>query len=132
MCSTYTSRHKLPIELLVEGVPFECAEEQELTVFRILQECLTNIAKHAAPKKVQVVVRFSPERISMKIVDDGKGFDVTKTPKNHYGLINMRERARKANGEVTIDSSPGSGTTVTLSVTPAPRARGTSATERYG
>jgi hypothetical protein len=123
MCSTYTSRHKLPIELLVEGTPFECAEEQELTVFRILQECLTNIAKHAAPKKVQVVVRFAPERISMDIVDDGKGFDVTKTPKNHYGLINMRERARKANGEVNIESEPGKGTTVKLGVAPLPRVR---------
>jgi signal transduction histidine kinase len=123
MCSTYTSRHKLPIELLVEGTPFECAEEQELTVFRILQECLTNIAKHAAPKKVQVVVRFAPERISMDIVDDGKGFDVTRTPKNHYGLINMRERARKANGEVNIESEPGKGTTVKLSVAPLPRVR---------
>jgi two-component system sensor histidine kinase DegS len=123
MCSTYTSRHKLPIDLVVEGVPFECAEEQELTIFRILQECLTNIAKHAAPKKVQVVVSFTPERIAMRIVDDGKGFDVTKTPKNHYGLINMRERARKANGEVSIDSAPGHGTTVTLSVAPSPRVR---------
>ena len=123
MCSTYTSRHKLPIELLVEGTPFECAEEQELTVFRILQECLTNIAKHAAPKKVQVVVRFAPERISMDIVDDGRGFDVTKTPKNHYDLINMRERARKANGEVNIESEPGKGTTVKLSVAPLPRVR---------
>lgn len=123
MCSTYTSRHKLPIELVVEGMPFECAEEQELTVFRILQECLTNIAKHAQPSKVQVVVRFAPERISMDIVDDGKGFDVAKTPKNHYGLINMRERARKANGEVSIESEPGKGTTVKLSVAPLPRVR---------
>jgi signal transduction histidine kinase len=123
MCSTYTSRHKLPIELVVEGSPVECAEEQELTLFRILQECLTNIAKHAQPTKVQVVVRFAPERISMDIVDDGKGFDVTKTPKNHYGLINMRERARKANGEVSIESEPGKGTTVKLSVVPLPRVR---------
>lgn len=123
MCSTYTSRHKLPIELLVEGTPFDCAEEQELTVFRILQECLTNIAKHAAPTRVKVAVRFAPERISMEIVDDGKGFDVTKTPKNHYGLINMRERARKANGEVSIESEPGRGTTVKLSVAPLPRVR---------
>ena len=123
MCSTYIARHKLPIELTVDGSPFDCAEEQELTIFRILQECLTNIAKHASPTKVRVVVHFSPERISLEIVDDGKGFDVTKTPKNHYGLINMKERARKANGEVSIDSEPGKGTTVHLSVKPLPRVR---------
>ncbi len=123
MCTTYTSRHKLPIELSVEGEPFECAEEQELTVFRILQECLTNIAKHAEPKKVMVRVHFAKDQIGLDIVDDGKGFDVTKTPKNHYGLINMKERARKANGEVSIDSEPGKGTTVRLSVKPLPRVR---------
>ncbi len=129
MCSTYMARHKLPIELKVSGTAFDCAEEQELTVFRILQECLTNIAKHAEPKLVQVAVSFEPDRIAMDIIDDGKGFDVTKTPKNHYGLINMRERARKANGEVSINSEPGKGTTVHLSVKPLPRTRapGTSA-----
>jgi two-component system sensor histidine kinase DegS len=123
MCTTYTARHKLPIELVVSGTPFECAEEQELTLFRILQECLTNIAKHAAPTKVRVDVRFEAERIGMDIVDDGRGFDVTKTPRNHYGLINMRERARKASGEVQIDSAPGKGTAVRLVVRPLPRTR---------
>lgn len=121
MCTTYTTRHRLPIELSVDGEPFDCAEEQELTVFRILQECLTNIAKHAAPTKVIVKVRFARDRVSLDIVDDGKGFDVTKTPKNHYGLINMKERARKANGEVGIESQPGTGTTVVLSFKPLPR-----------
>ena len=123
MCTTYTTRHKLPIELVVNGEAFDCSEEQELTVFRILQECLTNIAKHAEPKKVQVGVRFAPESISLDIVDDGKGFDVQKTPRNHYGLINMRERARKANGEITIESEPGKGTSVHLTIKPLPRTR---------
>jgi two-component system sensor histidine kinase DegS len=128
MCTTYTARHKLPIELVVRGVPFECAEEQELTLFRILQECLTNIAKHAAPTKVRVDVNFDADRIGMDIVDDGRGFDVTKTPRNHYGLINMRERARKANGEVQIESAPGKGTAVRLVVRPLPRTRASSTT----
>ncbi|MDP2340623.1 MAG: sensor histidine kinase [Deltaproteobacteria bacterium] len=121
MCTTYTTRHKLPIELTVDGEPFDCAEEQELTVFRILQECLTNIAKHAAPTRVIVKVRFARDKVSLDIIDDGKGFDVTKTPKNHYGLINMKERARKANGEVAIESQLGKGTTVVLAVKPLPR-----------
>jgi two-component system, NarL family, sensor histidine kinase DegS len=107
MCSTFTSRHRLPVELSFTGEPFDSAEEQELTIFRILQECLTNIAKHAGATKVEV----------------GVAFDITKTPKNHYGLINMRERAKKATGEVTIDSEVGKGTTVTLVVRPQPRLR---------
>ena len=123
MCGTYQSRHKLPITLVVDGAPFDCSEEQEMTVFRILQECLTNIAKHAAPTRVLVNVHFETERVALEIVDDGKGFDVTKTPKNHYGLINMKERARKANGQVSIDSEPGKGTSVKLWFRPLPRMR---------
>jgi two-component system, NarL family, sensor histidine kinase DegS len=124
MCMTFTSRHKIPVELKIEGHAVSLAEQQELGIFRILQECLTNIAKHAVAKKVTVQVGFEPEMIRLRIVDDGKGFDPSKTPKNHYGLINMRERARKAGGEVSINSSPGQGTQVELLVKPqlpAPR-----------
>jgi signal transduction histidine kinase len=99
------------------------AEAQELGIFRILQECLTNIAKHAKASKVEVGVRFKPDVIELSIVDDGAGFDPSKTPKNHYGLINMRERARKANGDVTIDSAPGKGTRVELKLKPVLQAR---------
>lgn len=118
MCTTFTSRHKIPVELKIEGQPRELAELQELGIFRILQECLTNIAKHAGAKKVVVSVSFGTDLIQVSIVDDGAGFDPSKTPKNHYGLINMKERARKANGEVAIESAPGKGTRVTLSVKP--------------
>ena len=123
MCTTFTSRHRLPIDLKLHGNPIDMAEEQELTIFRILQECLTNIAKHAGATKVIVEVAFAQERIEMNIVDDGKGFDVTKTPKNHYGLINMRERTRKANGEMNIQSAPGEGTRVKLAIRPLPRSK---------
>jgi signal transduction histidine kinase len=120
MCTTYTSRHKIPVQLEVKGAAPRLAEVQELGIFRILQECLTNIAKHAKATKVTVEVKFLPDLIALSIVDDGTGFDPSKTPKNHYGLINMKERARKANGEVSIESAPGRGTRVLLSVKPVP------------
>jgi signal transduction histidine kinase len=118
MCTTFTARHRLPVELKLHGEPPDLAEEQELSIFRILQECLTNIAKHAGAKLVTVEVTFSEGLIEMNIVDDGAGFDPERTPKNHYGLINMRERARKASGEVTIASKPGEGTRVKLTIRP--------------
>lgn len=120
MCMTFTSRHKIPVELNIEGSAVSLAEQQELGIFRILQECLTNIAKHAEAKRVDVRVSFLPEMIRLRIVDDGKGFDPSRTPKNHYGLINMKERARKAGGEVSINSAPGQGTQVELLVKPLP------------
>lgn len=123
MCTTFTSRHKIPVELKVTGEAQQLAEAQELGIFRILQECLTNIAKHAKASKVVVGVNFGKDTIELTIVDDGAGFDPAKTPKNHYGLINMKERARKANGEVTIESAPGKGTKVALVVKPLPATR---------
>lgn len=120
MCTVFTSRHKIPVELKIVGQQKELAELQELGLFRILQECLTNIAKHAGAKKVDVNVAFGEDLITLEIVDDGAGFDPSKTPKNHYGLINMKERARKANGEVAIESAPGKGTRVKLLVKPKP------------
>jgi two-component system, NarL family, sensor histidine kinase DegS len=122
-CTTFTSRHKIPVDLQVRGEAPQLAEVQELGIFRILQECLTNIAKHAKARRVTVEVAFRPDLIELSIVDDGAGFDPSKTPKNHYGLINMKERARKANGEVSIDSAPGEGTRVRLAVKPLPATR---------
>jgi signal transduction histidine kinase len=115
-CTTFTTRNRLPAELEMEGEPPPMTDEQALTLFRIMQECLTNIAKHAQATKVTVHVRFLPDAMRMEIIDDGKGFDPTKRPKGHYGLLNMKERARKVGGHAEIDSAPGEGTTVTLTI----------------
>ncbi len=119
-CTTFTSRHKVPVELKVQGEAQKLPEAQELGIFRILQECLTNIAKHAKATRVDVGVSFAVDAIVLDIADNGAGFDPNKTPKNHYGLINMRERAKKAGGEVSIESAPGAGTHVRLTVKPQP------------
>lgn len=126
-CTTFTTRSKIPIELNMKGEVPAMPDDQQLTIFRILQECLTNIAKHAEPSLVKVDVHFDPEQVSLVIEDDGKGFDPGKTPKHHYGLINMKERARKINGTVEINSSPGEGTKVSLMITPG--AKGSSGPE---
>jgi two-component system sensor histidine kinase DegS len=115
-CSTFTTRNRIPARLELNGVPPPLSDEQQLAIFRIMQECLTNAAKHAEAKVVTVRVNFDDRSARVEIHDDGKGFDTSKTPKHHYGLINMRERARKIGGEVTIDSAPGQGTRITLTV----------------
>lgn len=123
-CQVFENRHKLPAKLTLSGKPPDLSDEAQLTVFRIMQECMTNIAKHAQASEVNVTVDFDPREVVLVIADNGKGFDVSKTPKHHYGLINMRERARKIAGTVTIDSAPGEGTTVTLKLTPGAVAPG--------
>ncbi|MCP4501319.1 MAG: sensor histidine kinase [Deltaproteobacteria bacterium] len=116
-CTTFTTRHKIPARLTLHGEPSKLTEEQELTVFRIMQECLTNAAKHAHAEDVHVEVFFEEHSMRMSITDDGRGFDPTKTPKHHYGLLNMKERAKKANGSVDISSEPGVGTRIELLIT---------------
>jgi two-component system sensor histidine kinase DegS len=115
--TTFKSRHKINCELNLRGQAPRLSSEAQLTIFRILQESLTNIAKHAGAKKVTVGVNFAVDGLTMTVEDDGTGFDIRNTPAHHYGLINMRERARKVGGDVLIDSEPGGGgTTVTLMI----------------
>jgi signal transduction histidine kinase len=101
----------------VNGIPPHLSNEQQLTIFRIMQECLTNIVKHAKASRVQVNVDCQKNGLQMHIKDDGIGFNLSQTPRNHYGLINIKERARKVGGTVEIQSSPGEGTHVDLSIT---------------
>jgi two-component system, NarL family, sensor histidine kinase DegS len=106
------------------NVRFECgghlegrlAPEPSLALFRVLQECLSNAAKHAEAKNVKVRLHFDDATIRLRVRDDGKGFDPSLPKPGHYGLINMRERANKVGGQVSIESEPGKGAEVTFSV----------------
>jgi len=86
-------------------------------VFRIHQEALTNIARHANATKVDIVLEQRNDHISLSIKDNGQGFDVNQLKtENSLGLIGMRERALMLNGELSIDSCRSNGTLVRLKV----------------
>jgi signal transduction histidine kinase len=91
-----------------------------ITLFRIVQEALLNIAKHSKAKQAKVEIGGDNERLSIVITDDGVGFDVAtyvNNPKsNHFGLMIMAERAKAINGLYRLTSSPGEGTTVLVEV----------------
>lgn len=90
-------------------------DQQKIAVYRIVQEALNNIAKHAHAKKVSIVSRFEDDKVVLKIKDDGIGFDVhAKQNSNSYGLIGIKERARMLNAEVVIKSEHGIGTEITV------------------
>ncbi|MEI9809410.1 MAG: ATP-binding protein [Bacteroidota bacterium] len=84
-------------------------------LFRIYQEALTNVARHAEAKNVKASLELLPDQFSLVIIDDGKGFDSTRKNKS-LGLLGMKERAHIMGGTLTINSEPGKGTTVTVSV----------------
>ncbi len=90
----------------------------EVVLYRVTQEALNNVIKHAEAKRVSVLVYRRPESVVLVVEDDGKGFDVaTMTkPKDGLGLLGMRERAHLLRGELVIESSPGDGTMVKVTL----------------
>ncbi len=91
----------------------------EVTVFRVLQECLGNIQKHAGAESVEVLLRRHDEGCWLSISDDGRGFNsesATNGDNEGVGLIGMRERAELMGGNLSIDSRPGRGTCVKLTI----------------
>jgi PAS domain S-box-containing protein len=95
--------------------------EVEMAAFRIVQEALTNVARHAAVERVGVDVIAEATRLRVRIDDEGRGFDVEAALAGpSSGLAGMRERARLLRGRLTIDSAPGTGSRLSLSL-PLPR-----------
>lgn len=98
----------------------------EQPLYRIVQEALNNVFKHANAQNVAITLEFTSERVRLQIVDDGQGFDLAATPSGdgrHLGVLSMRERAAEIGGTMTIHSSLGGGTEVTVLV---PRTAATS------
>lgn len=113
---TFGERIQRPIHFEQSGAAARLSPDAQLAVFRVLQECLSNAARHAEASRIDVRLSCTPERVELSVKDDGKGFDPTAPRQGHYGLLNLRERARKIGGEVLIESSSGAGTRITLSV----------------
>jgi len=86
--------------------------EHETAIYRIVQEALTNIVKHAAAKSVSIVVAGSDRTVRAVVEDDGVGFAVGSVREHALGVVGMRERALLLGGRLEVESSPGSGTTV--------------------
>jgi signal transduction histidine kinase/ligand-binding sensor domain-containing protein len=107
------SRSAVPITVTIVR---DCilAPEVQLACYRIAQEALNNAVKHAAATAVTVSLDGAPNGVLLRVSDDGRGFDVTQTPTGGLGLGILRERAGEIGAQLTIDSAPGTGTTVTL------------------
>jgi signal transduction histidine kinase len=101
----------LPVEFATEGAPRELAAGVDLSAYRIVQEALTNVVKHAGPATVSVRVRYQAQQLELLIEDDG-GKPVPAPAPGGHGLIGMRERAAIYGGTLQAGGRPGSGFTV--------------------
>jgi signal transduction histidine kinase len=90
--------------------------EVETAVYRIVQEALTNVIKHAQAGTVSVVLTRKGDRVVVVVEDDGRGFDPGRTDDARLGLVGMRERIALVDGRVSVESRPGEGTTVVAEV----------------
>jgi PAS domain S-box-containing protein len=89
----------------------------EIALYRVAQEALTNASKHASPRAVSVLVHRNPQVVRLVIEDDGQGFEVAASrSETQLGLVGIRERAHLVGGSMTVESSPGRGTTICVSV----------------
>jgi signal transduction histidine kinase len=86
----------------------------ETVLFRVAQESLTNVARHAGVQSARLYLAFLPERVTLRIEDDGQGFDpaVAVSPSGGLGLVGIRERVESIGGNLYVDSAPGFGTRV--------------------
>lgn len=103
-------------QLHCEGDEYEIGEERELLVFRIVQEAIGNAMKHASPGTIDVFLRYTPQQLYVMVKDDGKGFDTNQTHKSGIGLSNIFLRAEVLKANISIESTPGMGTTISLMV----------------
>jgi signal transduction histidine kinase len=108
----------LSMSLEVKGEMRRLDPTLETVLFRVAQEAVTNIARHAKTKKAQIQLVYAPEQITLKVSDTGVGFDPTETfdaPRG-WGLASMRERVESVGGKVRVRSAPGEGTTIEVIV----------------
>jgi len=84
----------------------------ETALYRIVQEALTNVVKHAGADHVSIVVTRKPESVVVMIEDDGRGFDLAQSSGDRLGLLGMRERVQLLDGSLVVEAAPGSGTTL--------------------
>jgi signal transduction histidine kinase len=113
----FSALHEVRVALVLEGLERVTQEPLSTAVLRILQEALTNVAKHSQASEVSVVMRVVKEHLRVVIEDDGRGFSIGSGPSQAWGgrgLAGMRERVLFLGGTIEIDSAPDEGCTVAV------------------
>jgi signal transduction histidine kinase len=117
----HLERRGIAVRCEFSGVPDRLAPELETALFRVCQEAITNIAKHSGAETVLIQCLARDDRISIEIEDDGKGFSPESLPppaarERGLGLLGMRERVELFGGTLELDSAPGQGTRIAVTV----------------
>jgi two-component system sensor histidine kinase DegS len=118
---TYAKQYRIATTVSVQGSERGLSPKTKIFLFRIVQEALSNVQKHAGASKVQVRVAIEKTRLTASIQDNGRGFDLPEVSANpekwaSLGLKGMTERARLLGGRARIETTPGQGTTISIAI----------------
>jgi len=115
----FSHRTGIPVDVRMTRRPERLPPEVELVAFRVIQEALSNIARHSGASRAEVLLGASAGLLSVSVADDGQGFEIESaldSRQRSLGLFGMRERAALVNGRLSLDSAPGRGTRVRLEI----------------
>jgi two-component system sensor histidine kinase UhpB len=120
LARTFQHRNGIEVELVAEGIDERMDVDAETLVFRLAQEALTNVAKHARATRVRIDVRRA-EALFLRVEDQGAGFDPAEfwrsaAEERGFGLRGMRDRVQLFAGQFTLRSQPGAGTTIEVEI----------------
>jgi signal transduction histidine kinase len=113
LAESTTGRARLPVQLQIEGEG-KLPPQVKVTIYRIAQEALNNVSKHADADQVLVNLKLGEDFVELRVEDDGQGFEVDDVTADHLGLGIMRERAQSIGADLKVQSEPGEGTRVML------------------
>jgi PAS domain S-box-containing protein len=112
-CERFTRQQAISVELALDAIPDSLPGEESLCLFRVAQESLRNVARHAGAGRIEISFRQQGDGLQLEVRDDGQGFDAAVPPKPPtLGLSGMRERVRHLGGRFDVESEPGKGTCV--------------------
>ncbi len=121
LISTFANNPSIRVKADIAEIDLLLPDDQWITIYRVIQEALSNIAKHSQAENVSVVIQLHDEKVLFLVEDDGNGFDLVKVSKKddhekHLGLTTMNERVRMIGGNFDLWSLEGKGTRITFSI----------------
>jgi PAS domain S-box-containing protein len=122
LAEAIAGRARVPVHVHLEG-DAELPADVKVAFYRIAQEALNNVAKHAQASQVHVTLQRQPDLFALTVADDGVGFHFQTIKPEHLGLGIMRERAEDISASLTVESQPGAGATITVRWSPPPAQR---------
>lgn len=116
LVDNFRQHNDIGCELNIDAAALDFGEPYTTAIFRILQESLTNISRHAQASLVEISIKRAGDEVNLYIRDNGRGFDANARKPDSHGLMGLRERVYMLNGDVRIDSERGRGTVIEVSI----------------